>query len=43
VPNCVDKFSGKRAEDGSFEVWLDDFEEVQLAMNEVRQDDFPGL
>jgi len=22
------KFSGKRAEDGTFEVWLDDFKEV---------------
>ena len=28
VSSRVEKFSGKRAEDGTFEVWLDDFEEA---------------
>ena len=28
VSSCVEKFSSKRAEDGTFEVWLDDFEEA---------------
>ena len=28
ISSRVEKFSGKRAEDGTFEVWLDDFEEA---------------
>jgi len=28
VSSLVDKFLGKRTEDGTFEAWLDDFEEA---------------
>ena len=28
VSSCVEKFSGKRAENGTFKVWLHDFEEA---------------